>query len=280
MNVISQLTEEQEFEIPTYIEKWRGKCSLTTPIVPALLEQGFQDVYEEVGMEAPSEFLYYLSPAAMWRDFEVWKPKITRVMTQYWGYQIPLCDPYSMHRYWSPGNKRPAFNFTAKRYSPGSNCPLCETEGSDEISGTVIEKQFHSQLWQHFDFEVPFDWENLMFYACSGYEPPEDYLEDKAFEEDPTNPMRCQHLCHLAPERWLLCELACVDFCHNVLGINRNESLYGGLEAIVEGGSFCGTFGRLCIACERPCRIEVNEEGFKLTFRDGAVFSRRNNALD
>lgn len=280
MHVVSKLTEEQESQIPFYIEMWRAKCALTTPIVPALLEQGLQDIHQEIGMEAPSQFLYYLSPAAMWRDFEVWKPKITRVLTQFWSYQIPLCDPYSMHRYWSHGNKRSAFNFTAKRYSPGSTYALREAEDSDETSGTVIEKQFHTELWKRFEFQVPFDWSLLGYYACDAYAPPDDYFWERADKDDPTNQMHYQDYCFLAPQQWLLRELACVDFCHRVLGINRNERLYSGLEAIVEGGSFCGTFGRLCIACERPCQIEVNEEGFTLIFRDGAVFSRRNDAHD
>jgi hypothetical protein len=280
MHVISRVTEEQASQIPIYIEKWRAKCLLTNPVIPALFERGLQDVHQEVGMEAPSEFIYHLSPAAMWREFEVWKPKITRVLTQFWSYQIPLCDPYSMHRYWSPGNKRPAFNFTAKRYSPGPNYALCEAEVSDETSGTVIEKQFHSELWKRFDFQVPVDWCLLNCCACGAYEPPEDYLWERLEEEDPNNRIGYEDYCFLAPQHWLLRELACVDFCHTVLGINRNERLYSGLEAVVESGSFCGTFGRLCIACERPCDIEVNQEGVKLTFRDGEVFSRRNDASD
>jgi hypothetical protein len=278
MHVVTQLTEAEESQIPIYIEKWRAKCSLTTPIVPSPFERGLRDVHEEVGIKAPSEFLYYLSPAAMWREFEVWKPKITRVTTQFWSYQIPLCNPYSMHRYWPPGNKRPAFNFTARRYSHSPNHALIEAEGSDETSGTVIEKQFHSELWKRFDFQVPFDWSLLGYYAYDEDGPTDDYLRERADEEDPTNQTNYRACCFLAPEQWLLQELACVDFCHTVLGINRNEKLYSGLEIIVEHGSFCGTFGDLCVACERPRNIEVNAEGFTLIFRDGEAFSCRHDA--
>ena len=77
----------------------------------------------------------------------------------------------------------------------------------------------------------------------------------------------------IGPGQWLLRELACVDFCHRVLGINRNERLYAGLEAIVENGSFCGVFGRLCVACQRPHTIEIENKNVKFTFPDGEVVS-------
>jgi hypothetical protein len=273
MTVISQLEKGQGEKIPHYIEKWQAKCTLTTPIIPALFEQGLQDIHEELGMEIPREYLYYPSPTAMWRDVEVWKPKITRVLTQFWSYQIPLCDPFSYHRQYTPVSKRPAFNFAAKRYSPGPKYALCETEDSNETSGTVIEKEFHSQLWKLFDFQAPIDWEELGYYYTSGNFETPDYFEYIAQEEDLTNQAHYRDYCLLAPQPWLLHELACVDFSHHVLGINRNERLYAGLEAIVENGSFCGVFGRLCVACERPAKIELKNKSFKLTFRDDEVFS-------
>jgi hypothetical protein len=134
MNIISQLDEAQQKQIPLYIEKWRDKCLLTAPINPKLFEQGLRDIHEELGMEAPREFLYYPSPAAMWREFEVWKPKITRVLTKFWKYQIPFCDPSSMHRRWVPGSERSAFNFAAKRYQSSPGMALRETNDSDETS--------------------------------------------------------------------------------------------------------------------------------------------------
>jgi hypothetical protein len=269
----SQLDKAQEKQIPLYIEKWVAKCVLTTAITPTLFEKGLQEIHEELGMEAPREFLYYPSPAAMWREFEVWRPKITRVLTLFWRYQIPLCDPSSMHRLWSPGNKRLEFNFAAKRYCSGPNSALLETDDSDETAGTVIKRELHGRLWKRFDFQVPFNWNLLGYYACGDYEPPSDYLSERADEEDPTNQMPYQDYCFLAPDRWLLRELACVDFCHHVLGIHRNERLYAGLETIVESGSFCGVFGRLCVACERPHQIEIEDKSLKLIFTDGKVFT-------
>jgi len=274
MPIVSNITEEQASQIPVYIEKWKDVSFLTTPIDHARFEQGIKDVHEEIGIEIPSKFLYYPSPAAMWRDFENWAPKITTVLTQYWSYQIPLCNAYGMHRLWKPGNERPAFNFAATRYSPGRKYALCETKDSDETSGTLIEKALHTELWKQFayDFKLPIDWSLLGYYACGENEPPEDYLSDIAEREDNTLQVHPQDCCFLGPENWLLLELACVDFCHHVLGIERNERLYRGLEAIVQSGSFCGTFGKLCVASERPSAIEITEKGFNLTFRDGEVF--------
>jgi len=273
MNIISQLNEAQEKQIQLYVEKWRDKCLLTTPINPTCFEQGLQDIHEELGMEVPREYIYYPSPAAMWREFEIWKPKITRVLTQFWRYQIPLCDPTSMHRRWWPGSERSAFNFAAKRYSPGPNCALRETEDSNETSGTVIKKEFHGQLWKRFEFEKPVGCRILGYVSYNYNETIGDYLYERADKEDPTNQMPYDDYCFLGPEQWLLRELACVDFCHHVLGINRNENLYAGLEAIVENGSFFGVFGRLCVACERPHTIEVENENFKFTFPDGEEIS-------
>ena len=276
MNIISQLNEAQKRQIPLYIEKWRAKCLLTTPITPTLFEQGLRDIQEEFGMEAPREFLYYFSPAAMWREFEFWKPKITRVLTQFWRYQIPLCDPSSMHRRhrrWRPGSEHSAFNFAAKRYSPGPNYALHETEDSNETSGTLIEKDLHDKLWKRFEFETPVECRLLGYVSYDYNETIDDYLYERADKEDPTNQMHYWEYCFIGPEQWLLRELACVDFYHRVLGINRNERLYAGLEAIVENGSFCGVFGRLCVACERPHSIEVENKNFKFTFPDGEVVS-------
>ena len=273
MNIISQLDKAQEDQIPFYIEEWKSKCLLTSPVNPALFEQGMQDIHEELGMEAIHEFLYFPSPTAMWREFEVWKPKITRVLTQFWRYQIPLCDPSSFHRRWPPGSGRAAFNFAAKRYSPGPNFALRETEKSNEESGTVILSTVHSKLWKRFDFDIPFELSFVSTYACSDFEALSDYLYERADEEDPTNQMDYTEYCFIGPDHWLLHELACVDFCHHVLGIDRNERLYSGLEAIVESGSFCGVFGSLCVACERPSKIEVKDKIFKLIFPDGEVFS-------
>ncbi|MGD2092265.1 MAG: hypothetical protein PVH61_39220 [Candidatus Aminicenantes bacterium] len=273
MNIISQLDEAQEKQIPFYIEKWRDKCLLTAPITPTLFEQGLRDIHEELGMEAPREFLYYLSPAAMWREFEVWKPKITRVLTQFWRYQIPLCDPSSMHRRFGAGSKRFEFNFAAKRYLPGPNYTLWETEDSDETSGPVIKKGLHGQLWKRFQFETPVGCRFFSYFPCDYNETIDDYLYERADKEDPTNQMHYWEYCFIGPEQWLLRELACVDFCHRVLDINRNERLYSGLEAIVENGSFCGVFGCLCVACERPHTIEVENKNFKFTFPDGEVIS-------
>ena len=271
-NIISQLDKAQEDQIPFYIEKWRSKCLLTTPVNPALFEQGMQDIHEELGMEVIHEFLYFSSPTAMWREFEVWKPKVTRVLTQYWRYQIPLCDPSSMHRRF-PGSGRAAFNFSARRYSPGPHFALRETEDSNEESGTVLLSTFHAKLWKRFDFNVPFNLSLVGTYACFDFEVPGEYLYDKAGKEDPANQIDYTEYCFLGPDHWLLRELACVDFCHHVLGINRNERLYSGLEAIVESGSFCGVFGPLCVACERPSKIEVEDKIFKMVFPDGEMFS-------
>jgi hypothetical protein len=273
MNIISQLDEAQKKQIPFYIEKWRNKSLLTDPITPTLFEQGLQDIHEELGMEAPREFLYYLSPAAVWREFEVWKPKITRVLTQLWRYQIPLCDPSSMHRRFGAGSKLFEFNFAAKRYHPGPNKTLWETEDSDETSGTVINKRLHTQLWERFEFETDVGCKFFSYLPGDYNEKIDDYLYERADKEDPTNQMHYWEYCFIGPDQWLLRELACVDFCHRVLGINRNERLYAGLEAIVENGSFCGVFGRLCVACERPHTIEVENNNYKFTFPDGEVIS-------
>jgi hypothetical protein len=231
MNIISQLDEAQEKQIPFYIEKWRDKCLLTTPITPTLFEQGLLDIHEELGMEAPREFLYYHSPAAMWSEFEVWKPKITRVLTQFWRYQIPLCDPTSMHRRFGAGSKRFEFNFAAKRYDPGPNKALWETEDSDETSGTVIKKGLHEQLWKRFQFEIPVGCRFLSYLPGDYNETIDDYLYERADKEDPCNQMYYWEYCFIGPEPWLLRELACVDFCHRVLGIgNRGRSLEGSCQ--------------------------------------------------
>lgn len=272
---ISHLTKEQEAEIPNYIEKWQSKCSLTDPVERVDFERGIRNIHQEIGITVPNHFVYYASPAAMWREFEDWETYITCVLTEYWKYQIPLCDPASRHRRWRPGNTRPAFNFAAKRYSPGPARALCETEDSDEESGTVIDKVFHQQLHGRFLFPVQFDWRLIGYYACGQYEPPDDYFWERADKEDPTNQIHYQECCFLAPQQWLLQEIACVDFCHSVLGVERNEKLYAGLEAIVESGSFCGVFGRLCVACERPFKVEGNRNNFRLHFRDGEVFAYR-----
>lgn len=273
MTVMFQLSPKQEEQIPIYIEKWKAIACLTTPIERTKFESGLKAVHQEIGLKAPSEFLYFSSPAAMWREFDDWKPKITRVLTQYWSYQIPLCDPGSMHRLSSPGNHRQAFNFAAKRKSPGWNFALRETRNSRETSGILVEKEFHKRLWERFEFESPFDWRLLGYYTVDEDGPIEDYLWERAHKEDPTSQIHYQEECFLAPEKWLLKELACVDFCFSVLGVERNDKLYRGLEEIVRNGSFCGTFGQLCVACERPISIEVNEDQFKLTYRDGEVFS-------
>jgi hypothetical protein len=282
MPLISHVTDEQRSQIPHYIEKWESKRLLTTPIFRSGFEKGLQDICAEISIEIPQEFLYYPSPAAMWEDFEAWKPKITQVQTQYWYYQIPLCDPSSMHRLWSPGIQRPAFNFAAKRYSPGPKYALCEAQDSDETSGTIIEKTLHRELWNHFEFY------GLAQHCSQGHHSPlngyhagrlnEDeiassYLEERLLSQDPSSQIGYIDLCFIGPQLWLLRELACVDFCHSVLGIDRNERLYGGLEALVENGSYCGVFGRLCVACERPYKIEEGGRKFSVTFRDGDVFN-------
>jgi hypothetical protein len=273
MNVVSRLDEDQEKQIPFYIEKWRVKCLLTTPNNPRLFEQGLLDVHQELGMDMPHEFLYYPSPAAMWREFEVWKPKITRVLTQFWRYQIPLCDPSSMHRRSRPGSERIEFNFAATRYDPGPNKTLWETENSNETSGTVITKSLHARLWERFQFETPFEYTFVGYHPSIYDEAIDDYFYDRADGENPTNQMHYWEYCFLGPDQWLLRELACVDYCHGVLGIDRNERLYAGLEAIVEHGGFCGVFGRLCVTCERPRAIELENNNRKLTFPDGEVVS-------
>jgi len=270
MKIIGQINIDQENQIRDYIEKWMEKSLLTTPINPPLLEQGIKKIFEEIGLETPSEYLYYSSPVAMWHEFENWKPKITRVLTEFWRYQIPLCDPSSFRRKWRPGNKHLIFNFAAKRYSPGPNKALMDTEESNETSGVVIDKKLHDQIWKKFDLQVPLDW-SLIGFSDSLDLQSYDYLQDRADEEDPTNQMHFFEYCYLAPERWLLRELACVDFCHNVLGVDRNERLYNGLESVVENGSFCGLFGILCIACERPAKINIEDNSYKLTFSDDEI---------
>lgn len=272
MPVISDLRPEQEALIPLYVEKWRDTCVLTTPVDGPEFEEGLCNVLDELGMETPNEFFYFLSPAAMWRGFNLWKDQVTRVLTQYWSYQVPLCDPDSMHRLWRPGSERAAFNFAATRYSPGPKWALCEDKRSDETSGNVLDRTFHAELWKRFHFEVPFDWSLVAYDPCGGYAPPTDFLEGRAYIEDPANQMRAEDYCFVSPSAWLLRELACVEFCHRVLGVPRNERLYSGLEAIVQNGSFFGLFGTLCVACQRPCRIEVEKSAVRLTFRDGAVF--------
>jgi hypothetical protein len=273
MDVVSRLAEGHEEQIALYIDKWRVQCSLTTPINPRLFEQGLQDVHQELGMEVPGEFLYYPSPAAMWRAFEVWKPKITRVLTRFWRYQIPLCDPWSMHRRSRPGSERFEFNFAAKRFSPGPNKALWETEDSNETAGTVITRRLHEQLWKRFQFETPVECKSFGNFPSHYDEAIDDYLYERADNEDPTNQMHYWEYCFLGPDRWLLRELACVDYCHRVLGIDRNERLYAGLEAIVEHGSFCGVYGRLCVACERPRTIEVKNDSCEITYPDGEIVS-------
>ena len=65
------------------------------------------------------------------------------------------------------------------------------------------------------------------------------------YEKKIANQVPFQDYRLVVPQHWLLRKLACVNFCHRVLGINRNERLHASTKAIVESGSFCGMFGRL-----------------------------------
>lgn len=271
MNIITEVTAEQEALIPNYIEKWKSKCTLTTPIFRPGFEQGIRDLHQEMCYEVPCEFIYYSSPIAMWRDFETWKSKITQLETKCYSHAVPLCDTGAYYRQWGAGKRRPAFNFSAKRYDHGPTGPLRETEDSDETSGRVIAKDFHADLWKRFDFEVPVNWGLMWSYLEEENISFHDSLWDLAWEEDSSTQASLDDRYSLSPQPWLLRELSCVDFCHNVLGISRNERLYSGLEAIVEHGSFCAIFGQLCVACERPIQIEGKHKGFTMTFRDGEV---------
>ena len=274
MPVVSHLTDQQSSQIPAYIEKWQWKWMLTNTIDRPKLQKGIQDVCAEIGIEVPHEFLYYPNPPAIWRDFDNWKSKITRVLSQYWAYQIPLSDLDAMYRLWGPGNTRPTFNFAAKRYSPGVRYALCETEDSDETSGTVITRELHGQVWKQFQFYIPVVSYELFDYYSGGESGPHiNYLGQRAWKEDPSSQTGFKDQSFIGPELWLLQELACVDFCHQVLGIDRNERLYCGLEALVEHGSFCGVFGQLCVACERPSQIQIEHEAVKFTFSDGETFT-------
>lgn len=96
MPIISKLPPEHAALIPLFIEKWKAKCLLTTPVDGSAFQEGVRNVFDELGMESPKEFIYFESPAAMWRGFNDWKDKVTRVLTQYWSYQVPFCDPDSM----------------------------------------------------------------------------------------------------------------------------------------------------------------------------------------
>jgi hypothetical protein len=240
------------------------------PIVRPAFERGIQDVCKEISVDWPREFLYFPSPAAMWRDFDNWKSKITAIGTEFWVYQLPLCDPKGMHHLGRSRSTRPAFNFAATRYSPGVEFALCETADSDETSGTVIENGLHSWLWEQMLYYERFTYRLLEYYAGGDEGPLLDFDGLGPINIDPG--VSLKNCCFIGPETWLLHELACVDFCHNVLGITRNERLYGGLEALVEHGSYCGTFGRLCVVCERPVKIEVGEKSHKFFFADGEEF--------
>ncbi|RYG59699.1 hypothetical protein EON80_25445 [bacterium] len=119
--------------------------------------------------------------------------------------------------------------------------------------------------------ELPFDWERIA-YDVSADETVENYLEDRLDQEVPGCQASPKDFWFLGPEYWLLQEIACVDFCHHELGVDRNQELYRCLETIVTCGSFCATFGNLCLCCERPVEI-WRYNGMNLRWRDGEIYN-------
>jgi hypothetical protein len=99
-----------------------------------------------------------------------------------------------------------------------------------------------------------------------------DILEQRADAEDRQCQARVDEFIFLGPFEWLVREVACVDFCHTVLGCRRNGPLYRALEELIRWGSLVITFERVCLICDRPS--VWGSEGESPHSRAGRPFAR------
>lgn len=272
----TQLLRDQADCIASFRHKWETVVLSTARIHVPRLEDAFRCLYAELGITSLKECIYYPSPYAAMVAFAEWQPRVGSPLEMYWPYQLPLCDPASFWRQW--GDRSPYVDLGVRRTRNALGC-YASGHSLPDAPGELLTASFHQQAWAEFERIVPWDWAFAVKQdlADKRYEREFESLQDLASEADPTCQVNVGECVFLGPYRWLVREVAAVDFCHTVLGARRNQQLYQALEGLLTHGSFCLTFENLLIVCDRPVEFRAAPENRVLvSYQDGhAVLCRR-----
>ena len=206
------------------------------------------------------------SPIEALRQFSTWKSRVGGYINFLWDYQLPLCHPAGYWRQW--GVDREKIHFASRRMPNRNRCYSILSKESRKPNVTLSEA-LHLSLWDNFRSPRRRDWCASVTYALWELFPNEtEETENEGDREDPTCQATIDQFIFLGPFDWLYRELACVDYCHTVLGIPRNSGMYDALESLLQCGSLVFTFRDLCIICDRPTSFEP-----QIVFSDGATFA-------
>ena len=198
----------------------------------------------------------------------MWKGRVGRHLVIPWDYQLPQCHPGS---YWCQYSvNRDQIHFASQREPNQYRCYSLLAKDSPAPIQT-LSKSLHADLWADLCYPPRRDWcEDVINALWDSYPKVEEEIDAAVQREDPTCQAIADEFIFLGPFDWLHREVACVDYCHSVLGIPRHPVIYQALEALLRFGSLVFTFEQLCIICDRPAMIEP-----QVIFSDGARFCRR-----
>jgi hypothetical protein len=251
------LTTEQLAELKASCERWRELAFSTERIERAPLASAVTNLYRELSLSEPRDFVFFDSPTAALQAYPLWKNRTGRLAQMLWDYQLPLFDPSS---YWRQHSQWRNLDLAIRRKPNIHGCyAFGEALPGD---GRVLTRREHAQIWNTVlrCLDQP-DW------CAEAVESLEENvsmaeLADRVAAEDSTSQAWPLDFLTLGPKGWFLREVAAVHFARNTLGCRVNDGLLDAQLGILRHGSLLLTFERLVIGIERPVRFESGQPCF------------------
>ncbi|WP_299489104.1 DUF6745 domain-containing protein [Acaryochloris sp. IP29b_bin.137] len=254
--LITMLTEEQETALPHYRNKWRSIALLTEPINEEKVADVIKATYA-ISNYAEPEILFYVNP------LEAIKQILTiRNFEIYIGHQIRCKFRKRIidHLQHVIQRQLDADLFTRLRNQiQFPEFPYYPTEDQPQVSFFPIgvERCTESQLLA--DLNRPeFEFTNIYQFSQTLFRPAEASIWGCMF-----------------------------DFCISVLKLQHDQQKWRVLQDLIQECGFIFLFEKVCIVCERPCKLmfdsdnQLHGEGEPaLRFTDGYGINARHGVLE
>lgn len=273
MTMLNGLPADLGTRTVRFREVWDRAAMSSSSVVEADARNAVGALFRAIGIEAPTVFRVYSSPAAALIDFPQWISLVSErdCMPCFWHYQLPMCDPGSYWRRYGPALDH--VDLAVRRWPNARRC-LAFSESLPE-QGLVLGRTSHETLWSSFSGLPTIDWMPAVVHDLARRFPgPLGTLQKFADTQDPTCQFPITDFIFLGPFAWLVQEVACVDFCQQELGCRINREFYTALQSVLQAASMMITFNRICIFCDRPAEISLHS----ILYRDGYEVLREDEA--
>lgn len=250
------ITADQQTLLTGACERWQQIYYSSNPVSREDLALAVTNLYLEMSLEGPREYLYFRNPRSAMSAYPSWRDRTGLVAPCLWHNQLPLFDPQA---YWRQSSQWPDMDLAISR-TP--NAYGCYVHGVALPGiGKVLHPAVHAQIWSTvLKCLRGLDWCTSIIDVLEDDDEISD-LCDRFYKENSTSQATLSEYITLGP-LWLFREVAAVEFARDVLGCRVNNRLLDAEIGILKHGGLLLTFERLVVCIDRPEYFENGQPVF------------------